>query len=359
MTDEEETSANDAQDLLNLKIKRAKQFGFPEPIFLNAEKLTPRTRVLYLVEVQAMHIPGKEEGKPHHFTLRFSKFARKKGAGWQEADLTTGFSISDRASVEKLAAYIAANQALLNVDLLSGDFTSVILSHDEASVAILQQILESDRNKEAIFQLFKDHYPELDKKILTYRLVQARHTTLEEFRKALDDPEKLERNFWYPFLKKNQWILGLPGVVLSDGRIDLEDTADFLIAAAEDGFIDIAEIKNPHVPFWALTSQREYARYRDFIQPSRDLRGAITQATNYIFQVEKKFGDPDWQRRNQAEAPVKPRCYVIAGRSWDWGIEERTAYRLLNDSLSGIVVLTFDQLYGRAERALTILEEED
>ncbi len=350
--------ASTAQDLFELRVRRAKNFGFPEPIFLNAERLTSRSRVLYLVEIQAMHIPGKEGGQPHHFTLKFSKFERVKGE-WAEKDLIDrGFAISDKASIEKLAGYIAANQTLLGIDLLSKDFTSVVLSQDDVSLALLRRILGSRRNRETIFELFRDHYPKLDKKILTYKLVQARHKTLGTYRAALDDATKKERNFWYPFLQENSWMLGTPGVLISSGRLDLENTADFLIEAVEDGFVDIAEIKHPHIEFWARSSTGDYRRYRDFLQPSSELTGAITQATNYIFQVEKRFADVDWQRRNACEAPVKPRCFVIAGRSSSWGLEERTAYRLLNDSLDGIVVMTFDQLLARAERVLKILEEE-
>jgi len=38
-----------AQDFYNLKVKKAKGFGFPDPIFINAEKLSDKTLVVYLV----------------------------------------------------------------------------------------------------------------------------------------------------------------------------------------------------------------------------------------------------------------------------------------------------------------------
>ena len=147
-------------------------------------------------------------------------------------------------------------------------------------------------------------------------------------------------------------------VLLDESRIDLWDTADYLFES-EDGFIDIVEIKNPHIDFWQRDSNSNYKKYRDFLQPSEELKGAITQATNYIFQIEKKFSDPDWQRKNKCEAPVKPCCTVIFGRSNTWTIEEKTAFRLLNDSLHGVTVITFDHLYSRAERLLISLEKED
>jgi hypothetical protein len=351
-----------AKDFYDLKVKRAKGFGFPEPIFVNAEKLTDRTRVLYIVEIQATHISDKTKHKAHHYALKFSKFKKiKEEPFWIEEDLEkeTGFSISDKASVEKLAAYIKANQALLNIDIFSKEYTSVILSNDAVTIDIVKRILESEKNKDAIYQLFKDQYPEFDKKILAYKLVQARKKSLEEFKVSLDDVNKKERDYWQPFLERNRWMFGLSYFILLDeNRIDLWDTADYLFES-EDGFIDIVEIKHPHFEFWQKDAIGKHKKYRNYLQPSEELKGAITQATNYIFQLEKKFSDLDWQKRNHCGMPVKPSCTVIFGRSNNWDSEEKTAFRLLNDSLHGIDIITFDHLYSRAALLLQSLEKEN
>ncbi len=350
-----------ASDFYNLKVKKAKDFGFPEPIFVNADKLSERNRVIYLVEIQSILIPDKQHNKTHHYALKFSKFKKiKEEPFWVEEEITTddGFTISDKSSLEKLSAYIKANEALLGVDILSKEYASLILSNDEVALDLVKQILQSEKNKETIYQLFKEQYPELDKKILTYKLVQARRVALDEFKTSLSDSEKKERNYWQPFLEKNRWMFGLSYFVLLDeSRIDLWDTADYLFES-EDGFIDIVEIKHPHIDFWQKDSAGNYEKYRNFLQPSEELKGAVTQATNYIFQVEKKFSDPDWCRKNKCETPVKPKCTVIIGRSTEWSIEEKTAFRLLNDSLHGIDVITFDHLFNRAEKILDSLEKE-
>jgi len=350
-----------AQDFYNIRVKRAKDFGFPEPIFINAEKLTERTKVIYLVEIQATHIFNKKTQKTHHFALKFSKFRKvKEEPFWEEENLIrdTGFSITDKPSIEKLAAYIKANEALLNIDILSRDYTSAILTNDRVTLNVVKKILSSEKNKNAIYELFKEQYPELDKKILTYKLVQARKSALEEFRVSLSDTDKKERDYWQPFLEKNRWMFGLSYFVLLDeSRIDLWDTADYLFEA-EDGFIDIVEIKHPHMEFWQKDARGNYNRYRSFLQHEEELKGAITQATNYIFQVEKKFSDPDWCRKNKCETPIKPKCTVIFGRSDNWKLEEKTAFRLLNDSLHGVEVITFDHLYNRASKVLDSLEKE-
>ena len=348
----------EARDFYQTRIKKAKGFGFPEPIFINVEKLTQRTRVIYLIEVQATHVGDQKHGGTHHFYLKFSKFKKiKEEPFWTEEDLTEGFTINNRNSIDKLFGYIKANQALLGIDILSKDFTSAFLSNDDTTMSILRKILSSGKNKEAIFELFKDNYPEVDKKILVYKLIQERRKALQEFESSLKDPAKNERSYWQPFLEKNRWVFGLSFVIpLSETRIDLWNIADYLFQST-DGFIDIVEIKHPFIEFWQKDPARRYTRYRGFIQPSERVKSSITQATNYIFQLEKKFADPDWQKKNGCDAPVKPTCAVVIGRSGDWGLEERTAFRLLNDSLHGIEIITFDHLYDRASRLLKLLEE--
>ena len=350
----------DANEFYNLKITKAKKFGFPSPIFINTEKLSSRTRILHLVEIQAIHI-SDGQGKTHHFSLKFSKFTKiKEEPFWEEIDLTNhdGFTISDKASIEKLAGYIKANQALLDIDILSKDFTSALLSSDQASVNILEQILSSEKNKDLIFKLFKEHYPELDQKILTLKLVEKRREALSEFTAALEYIERNERNYWQPFLERNKWMFGLSYVApLEENRIDINHSTDYLFKS-DDGFVDIIEIKHPHYDFWSKNRNGDYDKYRDHLQISDEVKGSITQATNYIFQMEKKFSDVDWQRENGCDAPVKPTCTIIIGRSANWGIEEKTAFRLLNDSLHGVKIITFDHLYDRADRLLKMLSEE-
>lgn len=351
----------DAQEFFNTKVKIAKDFGFPEPIFINAIKLTKRNRVIYIVEIQSIFIPNPKTGKTHHYSLKFSKFRKtKEEPNWEEENIVShsGFTIADHASLEKLAGYIKANEALLNIDILSKSYTSAFLTNDVTTIELIKQILKSEKNKEAIYDLFKEQYPELDKKILIYKLIEARRKALEEFTSSLADTDKNERNYWQPFLEKNRWMFGLSYfIMIKDPRIDQWDTADFLFEA-DDGFIDIVEIKHPHLEFWDKDSHGNHKKYRDFIQYSEELKGSITQSTNYIFQVEKKYSDPEWCSKNNVETPVKPKCTIIFGRSNEWNIEEKTAFRLLNDSLHGIEIITFDHLLNRASKVLYSLEKE-
>lgn len=352
----------DANEFFNLRIKRAKEFGFPEPVYINTERLTPKTRVVYLVEIQAIHIPDRKRGGTHHYALKFSKFKKiKEEPYWVEEEITTekGFIIRDRVSIEKLAAYLRANAALLNINVTSQDFKEGYFVSDKITLDFVKFALQREKGqREEIYKVFKEHYPDLDKKILTYKLVQSRKKALEVFKRELENLGKNERNFWQKFLEENRWMFGLSYIIPLDRTdIDLWDEADYLFES-EDGFVDIVEIKNPHLPFWQRANTGEYKRYRGFLQPSEELKGSVTQAINYIFQLEKKFNDIDWQRHNKCEAPVKPTCTIIFGRSCRWQVEEKESYRLLNDSLHGVKIITYDYLYDRASRLLNVLERE-
>lgn len=82
----------DATEFYKLKIKKARNFGFPDPIFINAEYLNGNKKILYLVAIQAMHIPNKKPNSTHHSSLNFKKYARIKNDGkyeWIEKSIET------------------------------------------------------------------------------------------------------------------------------------------------------------------------------------------------------------------------------------------------------------------------------
>lgn len=232
------------------------------------------------------------------------------------------------------------------------------MTNDTTKSSLLSEILKSKIDPKLLLSILKDESPNLEKKLINSKLIENREASLLEFEQAIQDPSKNELNYWQPFIESNRWILGNSYALILDGRdIDLWNTADYIIES-EDGFIDIVEIKHPHFEFWQKTSSGEYSKYRGFIQPSNELKGAITQAINYIFSIEKKYTDPDWLKKMKCETPVKPTCTIIIGRSVNWEIEEKIAFRLLNDSLHGISIITFDHLFNRALRLLKSLETE-
>lgn len=190
------------------------------------------------------------------------------------------------------------------------------------------------------------------------RIYHERKAKVEEFRKALARNE--DEHFWQRFLKENDWMFGTACVeVISERRLDIHHTTDFPLKT-HGGFMDIVEIKRPASPFWTNAKDGGYYKYRGkYLIPNPELQGAIAQMTKYILQAEKRVNDADYIRDHDGAIPLKPRGIVIHGKSQDWKEEEWEAYRLLNDELHTVQVLTFDQLLAQAERLIAIMQVPD
>lgn len=89
---------------------------------------------------------------------------------------------------------------------------------------------------------------------------------------------------WQAWFQQNSWVLGSQFVrVLDERSIDTQHISDFLMEAY-DGFLDVVEIKRPEggLSFWAPALD-----HGNYI-PSTDLIKAISQASRYIYEVERE-----------------------------------------------------------------------
>lgn len=176
-----------------------------------------------------------------------------------------------------------------------------------------------------------------------------RAKAVRQFREMLelDLPERA----WQAWFERNDWVLGSSHVVVLDERdIDVENQGDYLIKS-EDGFLDIIEIKKPGLRLWS--GPLDHGN----LIPHSDLVKAITQANNYLFQLEKKMNSIEDVKR--FSCPIaRPRAVLLHGRSDGWQEMQFEAQRLLNSSMSSIQVLTYDQVLARAERALIVVPTE-
>lgn len=161
--------------------------------------------------------------------------------------------------------------------------------------------------------------------------------------------ENRRESDWQAWFEQNCWILGSEFVrVLDERSIDVQHISDFLMEAY-DGFLDIVEIKRPEggMNFWASTL--DHGNY----VPSADLTKAISQASRYIYEVEREANSVKFVDRVGVRT-VKPRCVLIFGRSQDWNSGQTEAYRILNASFHNLVVMTYDHVLERAKRMLSL-----
>jgi len=151
---------------------------------------------------------------------------------------------------------------------------------------------------------------------------------------------------WQGWFQSNSWVLGSQFVrILEERQIDVQHISDFLMEAY-DGFLDVVEIKRPEggLAFWATAL--DHGNH----VPSTELTKAVTQATRYIYEVEREANSVKFLERVDSVKTVKPRCILVFGRSRGWSDAQMEAYRIFNASFHNLTVLTYDHVLARARR---------
>lgn len=202
-----------------------------------------------------------------------------------------------------------------------------------------------DKQKLVQFILNHDVIPE----DLAAGLQQAhRNRAIKQFESMLEQDEK--EHAWQEWFEKNSWVLGSEFVRILDQRdIDVKNISDFLMEAY-DGFLDVVEIKRPEggLQFWAASL--DHGNY----VPSTDLTKAFTQASRYIYEVEREANSVKFLERVGQVKTVKPRCILIFGRSNKWDNSQIESYRILNAGFHNITIMTYDHVLGRAKRIVGV-----
>lgn len=159
----------------------------------------------------------------------------------------------------------------------------------------------------------------------------------------------LTEHQWQRWFTSNSWVLGTEFVKILDEReIDTANISDFLMEAY-DGFLDIVEIKRPegNMKFWA--DNKDHDNYI----PHSDLIKAITQASKYIYEIEREANSVKFLERLGYVKTIKPRCILIYGRSNEWNYEQKESYRILNSNYHNLTIMTYDHILSRAKRLLS------
>lgn len=278
------------------------------------------------------------------------------------ADLGFKFALDSNQTYE-LAQALQDSYSIGEETLRSGKRTVLrgvgkdeIVVTEKNKAAILKQ-LKTLLDTDEINEWLGENINSLSTDLALARLYHDRKGKLDEFRKVLREDN--DESFWQRFLKTNSWMFGSSCIeILSERRLDIHHETDFPIAV-EGGFMDIVEIKTPQLPFWASAAGKRYKYRNKFLIPHASLQGAIAQTTKYILQAEKQVDSKEYIQDHAGIVPLKPRGLVIQGRSNDWGVEEWEAFRLLNDELHSVQVLTFDHLLKQAERMLAVMKISD
>ncbi len=219
--------------------------------------------------------------------------------------------------------------------------------------------------------------------------MQNRRSRLNHFRRLLNEPDFFEaekirqglsksENVWQNFFENNPWIFGYGLQLIACEGVDEEklekrivgnDVVDgsgktidaFLKTKGSVSKILFCEIKNH---FKDLLVE-EYDRPGVFV-PRKDLRGAVAQVQKTIHKMTLKLTENYHRHEDKDGNPVedilfvKPRGLVVIGQLGDFktdgGInyEKLSSFELYRQQVSGIEIITYDELY---ERARFIIED--
>lgn len=232
-----------------------------------------------------------------------------------------------------------------------------VIVTDSNKAHYINELLEKGYSRDVWEKLIETD-PDLATKLSLSRIYFERKKLVEDFENNLD--KDLGETYWQEFLSESRWIFGNSYIGrVGERRINIKSTLDHPLIS-EDGFLEVVEIKDPQFPFWKLKRNGDYFLYRrKYLVPHSELENGVTQAANYILEVEKEMDSKSWSDNHSGIYPLKPKCLVVHGRSNNWEEMEAEAYRLLNDRLHGVVVVTFDHLLLRAKQTLEVFNPEN
>ena len=182
-------------------------------------------------------------------------------------------------------------------------------------------------------------------------LWQANQTTADEefWQRALTEHSfVLEHVFsWPTSIVRGKAYVGGKSVMNAGGNI-----IDFLMSNGVTRNAALIEIKTPTTP---LLATREYRN--GIYPPSSELTGAVMQVLNYKHSLQQDYHSLTHGQTNPFDS-FDPRCATVVGNaSRDLPNEDkRKSFELFRNQFSSVTIITYDELFSRAEQLIRVLE---
>ena len=177
-----------------------------------------------------------------------------------------------------------------------------------------------------------------------------------------DNLDNNSEEFWQTTVfKENQWVLAqifaCPCTIFSDkayvGGKGVDNSGgnlcDFIYQNRLSQNVALIEIKTPCTEIIGNS-------YRGTYSFSHELSGAVNQVLNYRDNLTKSYYTLCHQSASQFEV-LSPKCVVIIGKLASMNSTQIAAFESFRNSLSGVQILTFDELYQRVIDPIAILSE--
>jgi len=171
-----------------------------------------------------------------------------------------------------------------------------------------------------------------------------------------------KEEYWQTLFADNAFVLSqlfaYPVILIKDkaylGGKDFTNTGghvvDFLCKLESTGAAAIVEIKTPATSILG-------SEYRDGVYPiSNDLTGAIAQALKYRNSLMENI--QNLQGGKPTILASEPYCVVVAGDCKELNSpDKKTSFERFRERLSGVRILTFDEVYKRVDGLLEIFRD--
>jgi hypothetical protein len=145
---------------------------------------------------------------------------------------------------------------------------------------------------------------------------------------------------------------------ISKEKVGFNNIPDYLFPT-RDGFLDILEIKKPKPDViqkdehhsgsykWCPETNVAIGQVVTYIQEMEDHRLEIRDRINENYGV--KYGI--------TFHVMRPRAFILIGKSEGWGTKVKEAFRRLNYSLHGIEIITYSDLVSRGNSIIAMLKD--
>lgn len=178
------------------------------------------------------------------------------------------------------------------------------------------------------------------------RLSEMR-AAVQELRTNLDEGNDAESTY-QDWCERHSWAFGNAYIVRDEVReISPGDHLDLLLPNVIAGYRDLVELKRP-----SMEVLRWDEKHRNYYFASEVSR-AIGQCHRYLDVLHEEAANG--LRDHPEVVAYHPRATIVIGRSCDWPKDKLKALHGLNRRLSGVNIMTYDNLLIQGERLLGIL----
>ena len=180
-----------------------------------------------------------------------------------------------------------------------------------------------------------------------------------------ENAENDDEEFWQQEFTKHNYVLSqlfaYPVIIIEEKayvggkRYDNKhgSVADFLGRVESTGASVVIEIKTPNKSLLGPCYRQ------DVFPPSNDVTGALSQVLHYRENLMAEMhaimqGEPD-------ATLCEPRCIIIAGHAQRELTDKyrQKSFERFRERLTGVTLITFDEVFGRVENMISLLATED